>query len=100
MKNRKNGSVAGGIEELVDVPGCGERPGFRFAIANNGRNDQFWIVKRRTAGMRENVPEFSAFMNRSGRFWSAVTPDSSGKRELMEELPQAIGVETLLGINF
>src|SRR5579864_1018007 len=99
MEDREHSAIARRIQELVGVPGSRERTGFRLAIAHDCRNNQLWIVKGRATGMREDVAEFSAFVNRSRSFRRAVTPDSAGEGKFMEELPQAVFVKTLLGID-
>src|SRR5271165_135711 len=86
MENGQHGSVAHRVQELIDVPRGRQRPGFRLAISHHRSDDQFGIVEGGAESMRENIAEFSAFMNGSGRLGSAMTANSSGEGELLEEL--------------
>jgi len=52
MQDRQYGSVTNRIEELIDVLGSCQGSRFRFTIPHHRRNDQAWIVKSGTAGMR------------------------------------------------
>ena len=99
VKDRQNRAVANRVQELADVPGCRQRPGFRFAVADYGRNDQVGIIERGAAGVREHVAQFTAFVDRAGRFGSAVTADAAGKRELLEELAQPSLVFALVRVD-
>src|SRR3974390_3002092 len=99
MKDRQHGAVAARIEELVDVPGSGERAGFGFAVANDGGYDEFGIVEGRAAGVREDVAEFTAFVDGAGGFRRAVAADASGEGELLEEFFQSFVVLALVGID-
>src|SRR5580704_524772 len=49
--------------------------------------------------MGQHVAQFSSFMNRSRSFRRAMAPDPARKRELPEELLQALDVQTFLRIN-
>ena len=100
IQNRQHRAVTDGIEKFVDVPGSGERPGFRFAVTDHGGDDQVRIVEGRAAGMRQHVAEFASFMNRAGRFGRAVTADAARKRELLEEAEQTFFVLALVRIDF
>ena len=55
MQDRKNGTIASGIQEFVTVPtGC-QRARFCFAIADHTRNDQVGIVKRCSVRMTQGI---------------------------------------------
>jgi hypothetical protein len=99
MKDRQDHPITGRIEKLVDVPGGRQRPGFRLSVSYHCGNDQFGIIERSSARVREHIAELSTFMDRSRRFGSAVTSDPARKRKLFEELPQAIDVLTFIRIN-
>src|SRR3954471_2676059 len=99
MKNRQNGAIPSRVEELVYVPGSREWPGFRLTIADDRRHDQLGIIKCGAARVREDVAEFAAFVDRSGSFGRAMTPDAAGEGKLVKELPQSIDVETLFRIG-
>ena len=77
MKNGQDSAVALGIEKFVAMPTGGERSGFRFAVADHAADEQIRIIKRRAVGVRERVPEFAAFVNRTGSFRRDVARNSA-----------------------
>src|SRR5271157_561133 len=81
------------------MPGSRQRPGLRLAISNDSSNDQLGIVESGATRVGQHIPKFTALMNRAWRFGSAVAPDASGKRKLLEELAQPFEVLTLVGIH-
>src|SRR3954452_22123453 len=99
MKDRQHRAVARRVQKFVDVPGSREWTRLRFTIADHRGNDQFGIIECCAARMRENVTEFSAFVNRARCLGRAVTPDTAGKRELLEELAETLEVLTLFGVD-
>src|SRR5690348_12005121 len=50
--------------------------------------------------MREDIPQFTAFVNGSWSFRRAMAADSAGKRELLEEFAQAVNIQAFFGIDF
>jgi len=47
MQDRQNCAVGGRIEELVGMPGRGQRAGLGFAIAHDAGDDETGIVEHR-----------------------------------------------------
>jgi len=76
MKDRKNRTIARGIQKFVGVPARGKRTGFRLTVADDAGHDQIWIVERRAVGMDEAVTQFAPFMDRPGRFRRDVARDA------------------------
>ena len=99
MEDRQDGAIANGAQKLIDVPGSRQGSRFRFAVADHCRHDQFRIIERRPASVREHIPKLSSLMNRARRFRRAVAPNASGKRELLEEFPQAFFVFALVRVH-
>ena len=99
MQDGQHRAIARRVEELVDVPGGGQRSGLGFAVADHRGDDQVGIVERRAAGVREHVAQLAAFVDRAGRLRRAVAADAAGKGELLEELAQAFVVFALLRID-
>ena len=90
MENRQHRAVTNRIQELVRVPGCGERPGFRFAVAHHHADDQIGIIECRTKRMRDAVAQFAAFVDRSWNLWCAVAAElvrETRKRETADDMP-------------
>ena len=65
MQNRQHGSVGGGIQKLVGMPGGGKRSGFRLAVANDAGDDEIGIVERRAERMAQRIAELAAFVDRA-----------------------------------
>jgi len=42
--------------------GC-QRSGFRLAVADDTGNDEIWIIKGRSVGMRKGITELAAFVD-------------------------------------
>ena len=99
VQHRQDGAIANRIQEFIRMPGGGKRTGFRLAIAYRDGDDEIRIIERRSVSMGDGVAKLAAFVNRTRRFRRAVRADSSGKRELPEELEQASFVATLVGID-
>src|SRR5580704_5860981 len=100
MKNREHRPIANRVQKFVDVPGGGERTGFRFTVANHRSDDQLRIVECRATGVRENVAQFAAFVNGPRQLWSTVAADAAWKRELLEEFAHAFLVFAFFRVNF
>src|SRR4051812_42603792 len=64
IENRQHRAVTNWIEKLVDVPRSCERARFRLAISHDGGNNQFGIIKRRTARVRQDVTQSPSLMYR------------------------------------
>ncbi|SAL79986.1 hypothetical protein AWB67_05548 [Caballeronia terrestris] len=99
VENRQHGAVAHGIEKLVRMPRRGERPGFRFAVADHTGDDEVRIVERGTIRMRQAVAQFAAFVDRAGRLRRDMRTDVAGKRELLEKFLHALDVFALVRIH-
>ena len=55
VQDGQNRAVGGGVEELVALPGGGQRSGFSLAIADSDRRDQVGIVEYSAKGMGNSV---------------------------------------------
>ena len=85
MQDRQHAAVAGRVEELVAVPAGGQRPGLRFAVADDAGDDQVRIVERGPVGVAQRVAEFAAFVDAAGRLRGDVAGDAAGEAELLEQ---------------
>ena len=99
VEDGQHGAVAEGVQELVGMPGGGQRAGLGFAIADHRGDDQVGVVEGGAEGVGEAVAEFAAFVDGAGGFGGAVAPDAAGERELFEELAHALLVLALVRID-
>ena len=81
------------------MPRRGERACFRLAVAHDAGGDEIGIVEHHAVGVRQAVSELTAFVDRSGSLRCHVAADVAGEGELLEELPQALEVLALVGID-
>src|ERR1035438_8546893 len=63
VQDRQHGAVRGWVEELVGVPGRGQRPGLGLAITDDAGDDEAGIIEHCAEGMTERVAELPAFMD-------------------------------------
>ena len=99
MKDGQHGAVADRVQELVAVPGGGQRPGFRLAVADHHRDDETGIVEGRAKGVRQAVAKLAAFVDRAGRLRRAVAADAAGEGELQEEALKAVQILAAVRID-
>ena len=74
------------------MPGRRQRPGLGLAVADDAGDDQIGIVEGGAIGVDERVAEFAALVDRARRLRRGVARNAAGKRELPEQLAQALGV--------
>src|SRR5712664_2235100 len=80
---------AGLIEEVVGVPGGGQRPGLRLAVADDAGDEQLGVVEGGAVRVRQGVAELAAFVHRARRLGRVVARDGAGEGELGEGPLQA-----------
>ena len=103
MQDRQHRAVGGRIEKLVGMPGRGQRPGLRFAVADHAGDDQIGIVEHRPERMAERIAQLAALVDRARALRRRVARNSSGKGELHKELPQPgliladVGIDLAVG---
>src|SRR5580704_514243 len=79
MKNRQNGAIARGVQKLVGMPRRGQRPGLRFAVADDASDHERRIVKHGAEGVARRITELAALMNRSRALRGRVTRNAAGE---------------------
>src|SRR6185437_758764 len=97
MQNRKDGTVARGIEEFVGMPTRGKRTGFRFAVSNDAGRNQPRVVEHRAISVGERIAEFAPFMNRARRLWPRMARNAVRPGELAEKPAQPVPVALYIG---
>ncbi len=85
VEDRQHRAVARGIEELVAVPACRERPGLGLPVADDAGDDQVGIIERRAIGMRERIAELAALVDRTRAFGRDVARDPARPGKLPEQ---------------
>ena len=87
VQDRQDRPVGHRIEELVGVPGGGQRPGLRLAVADHAGHDQVRVVEGRAERVRQGVPEFTALVDGTRRLRCHVRRDAAREGELLEKPP-------------
>ena len=93
LQNREYRAVAPRIQEAHAFPRSLERPGLRFAVADDARRDQVGIVENRAERVRERVSQLTTLVDGAGRRDAHVAGDAAWRRELTYEPEQAGLVE-------
>ena len=99
IQDRQHGAVPSRVDELVGMPGGGQRSGLGFAVADDAGHDQIGIVECHSVGVRQAVAKLSALVDRTRRLRGHVAADVTGKRELLEETPHPFDVLALVRID-
>jgi hypothetical protein len=77
VQDRQHGAVGDRVEQLVGLPRGRQRPGFRFAVADDAGDDQIGVVERRPEGVAERIAQLAAFVDRPGvvgATWLEIPP--------------------------
>ncbi|CAM5598775.1 hypothetical protein SCYAM73S_07694 [Streptomyces cyaneofuscatus] len=74
-----------GVEELVGVPGRGERPSLRLAVADHAGDEEVRVVEGGAVGVGEGVAEFAALVDGAGGLRGDVAGHAAGEGELLEQ---------------
>ncbi len=99
MQDGQHRAIVRRVEELVAVPGGGERAGFGFAVTDHAGDDEVGMVEGDTEGVRQAVAEFAPLMQGARGFGGAVAANAARKGELPEESEQAVLALSLVRIN-
>ena len=86
MHNRKNSSVADGIQKLVGMPGSSKGTCLRLPVAYYGNGNQIRIIQNSSKGMSDRISQFTALINGTRRLRRTVAGNAAGEGELLEHL--------------
>ena len=100
MEDRQHGAVAHRIEKLVGMPARRKRPGLRFAVADDGGDDEIRVVEGGAVGVGKRIAEFAALVDGAGRLRRHMARNSAGERELREEPLHALHILRDARIDF
>ena len=93
VQDRKHHAIGQRIQEFVGMPTRGERPRFRFAVADDAGHDQVRVVECGAERMRKGISQLATFVDRARSFWRHVTRDAPRERELLEQPLHALFVQ-------
>ena len=99
VQDRQHRAVRHRVEELVRVPGGGQRPGLRLAVPDDAGDDQVRVVEGGPVRVHERVAELAALMDRAGRLRRRVAGDPAGEGELPDEPAQPVVVRGDRGVE-
>src|SRR5271170_1803908 len=92
MEDGQYCAIPNRVQKFADVPGGRQWAGLRFAVTDDGCDNQVGIVECRAAGVGEYVSQFTPFMDRAGSLGCAMTSNSAGEGELSEEIVQTLHI--------
>ena len=85
MEDGEHGPIGGRIQELVRLPGGGQRAGLGLAVADDAAGDQIRVVEDGSVGVGKRVAQLPAFVDRTRCLRGHMTGDASREGELLEE---------------
>jgi hypothetical protein len=100
MQDRKHRAIGRRVDELVAMPGGGQRPGLGLPISDHAGDDQVGIIEDRAISMQQRIAEFAALMNGTRRLRGRVAWYPPWKRELPDEPQNASRMLRHLRIDF
>src|SRR3989338_1363201 len=100
MEYRQNETACEWIYEFIEMPRCGGRTGFSFAIAYDTSHNNIWIIQNHAIGDRQSVAELSAFKYYSGSSWTAMTRKTVWPTEILGDILQTTDIKSRLFIIF
>ena len=78
------------------MPARRERPGLRFAVADDAADEQVGVVEHRAVRVHERVAELAALVDRARRLRRDVARNAARERELPEQPAQPVLVAALM----
>src|SRR5215204_4019498 len=85
VQYRQDRSVASRVEVSDGFPRALKRSGLRFAVTDDGSDEEIRVVEGCAEGVGEYVAEFTAFVDRAGGWHTHVAGHPAGSRESPEE---------------
>ena len=62
MQDGQDGTIADRVEKLVAVPRGGQGTSLTLSVTDHGQGDEIGVVKYRTKGVGDRVPQLSSFV--------------------------------------
>jgi hypothetical protein len=93
VQDGQDRAVAHRVEELVRVPGGGQRPGLRLAVADHAGDHEVRIVEGGAVGVRHRIAQFAALVDGPGGLGRDVARNAAGEGELAEEPAHALFIQ-------
>src|SRR5215208_1100328 len=85
VQDREHGTVASRVQEAYALPGALQGSGLGLAVTDDRGDEEVRVIEGRAEGVREDVAELAALVDRAGGGHADVTRHTAGRRELPEE---------------
>ena len=85
MQNRQHRPVPHGIQKLIPMPAPRKRTGFGFPVSDDTSHQQLGMVEGRPIGMGQGIAQFTALVDRTGRFRRDMARNTARERKLFEQ---------------
>ena len=99
VQYRQHRAITHRVEELIRVPGGGQRPGLCLAITHHTGSDQVRVIERRAVSVGERIPQLTTFVNRARCLRCHMAGNAAGKRELFEQFSHPFSILTDVGVE-
>lgn len=99
VEDRQNGAVVDRVEELVRMPGRGQRPRLRLTVADHAGDQQPGVVEGGPVGVGQGVPQLAALVDGAGRLRCHMARYAAGEGELPEQRGHARSVPRDAGVG-
>ena len=89
-------------EELVELPGGGQRAGLGLAVAHHGGGDEAGVIRHGAEGVGQRVAQLAALVDGAGSLRRHMAGDAAGEGKALEEplhalpIPADVGVDLLI----
>ena len=99
MENGQHGAVGFRVQKLIQLPGSGQRSGFRLAVTHHAGGNQTGVIRHGTECVGQAVAQLTALVDGTRRFRRHMAGDAAGERELLEQFLHALFVSGDVGIH-
>ena len=100
MQDGQYSAVRAGIEKFVGMPRSGQRPGFRFSVANHATGNEIGVIKHRAIRMEQRIAQLSSLIDGTRCLRCGMARYPARERKLPKQLPHAFFVPRNIRIQF
>ena len=99
VEDGQHGAVGNGVDELVALPGGGQRAGLSLAVSHHAGGNQVGVVHHRAEGVGQGVAQLAALVDGAGGLGAHMTGDAAGEGKLAEKALHALLILAHVGIH-
>ncbi len=99
VQDGQDRAVVHGVQELVGVPGRGQRSRLRLSVADHTGDQQLGVVEGGAVGMGQRVPQLAALVDGPGSLRCDMAGNTAGEGELLEQRAHPGTVAADIGVR-